>query len=83
MKAKLVKGTDLTDAQKAQVKNAFGYRWTVENLPRAKQWHGNVAPIIEPINDEQWLKDHAFYIRQDGQLATIPRHCEPVYMANW
>lgn len=81
MTAKLIKGENLTARQIQEVKSAFGYRWTIENMPRAKQWHGEHAPTIEPTSDAQWIKEHAFYIRKDGKLASTPRHCEPAFMA--
>lgn len=81
-KTKLIKGENLTPEQKKQVLSAFVYRWTVENMNRAKIAYKNLSsPSIEPIPDSQWLAEHAFYFRKDGRLANSPRHCVPVYMA--
>lgn len=29
---------------------------------------------------ETWIKDHAFYVRKDGQLSDAHRHCEPAFL---
>lgn len=61
---KLVKGEDLTPEQVEQVKAIFVYRYTVDN-PRNNQ------PAIATgatQTDEEWIKEHAFYVRNDGQL---------------
>ena len=85
MRSKLVKGQDLTPEQVRAVKAAFTYRWTKENLVHVVSTYvrkGISVPTMLPVTDEQWLNDHAFYIRQDGTLADIPKHCEPAYMAD-
>lgn len=38
-------------------------------------WHEFHVPLI---SDEQWLREHAFYIRKDGQLDARRAHCEPI-----
>lgn len=82
MKPQLVKGKQLTPEQVKQVKAAFVYRWTIENLPRAKQLMESVGhPTIEPVSDAQFINEHAFYFRKDGKLASCPHHCEPVFLA--
>jgi len=81
MTAKLIKGENLTPKQAQEVKSAFGYRWTIQNESRARNWNrAGGSPSIPLIDDEQWLKEHAFYFRKDGKLATRPRHYVPVYM---
>lgn len=79
---KLVKGSKLTVAQRADVLNAFGGRWTVENVNRARAWHGIGAPTTELTTDAQWLADHAFYITSAGHLAENRHHAEPHYLAD-
>ena len=81
MTAKLVKGENLTPKQIQEVKSAFGYRWTIQNENRARNWQHNNVPTVALIDDEQYIKEHAFYFRKDGKLASVPRHCVPVYLA--
>ena len=81
MTAQLIPGNKLTAHQIQQVKNAFGYRWTIENMNRAKSWTPNLHPTIAAIHDEQWINEHAFYFCKDGTLAKKPNHCEPAFMA--
>lgn len=74
----LVKGENLTADQIKQVKATFVYRLTVENgYPQRNPCKASVPAI----RDAQWLREHAFYINRDGKLASKPRHCEPVCLA--
>jgi hypothetical protein len=76
----LVKGEHLTMAQRRQVFDAFGYRWTIENEQRARQWLGKIAaPTAAPISDEAWIRLHAFHCTESG--AIMLKHAEPVYVA--
>jgi hypothetical protein len=77
----LIRGDRLTPELREQVLRAFVHRWTIEN-------QHNVSPRNRPKdpplwNDEDWLREHAFYITSSGsgRLALKPRHCEPAYMA--
>jgi hypothetical protein len=54
----LVKGENLTESQRGQVK-----RW----FPQA---------------NDQWIKEHAFYITRKGDLSARHNYCEPAYMAD-
>lgn len=74
MKAKLVKGKDLTPAQVEQVKAAFIYRYTVDN----PVINTRPAASCATQTDRQWIDSHAFYFRKDGRLANRPNHCEPL-----
>ena len=79
----LIKGENLTEAQKGEVLNAYGYRWTIENQKRAalRSFHiQKNLPKDMLISDWQWIKDHAFYITQKGHLDARRRHCEPAFM---
>ncbi len=44
-----------------------------------KPWHEQHVPLT---TDEQWLRDHAFYITTAGRLSARHRHCEPAYLAD-
>ena len=70
MKPKLVKGSDLSDKARRDVLDSFIYRYHA--IGKGKQY---------PTTNE-WINDHAFYIRKDGCLAQIPKHCEPVFLAD-
>jgi hypothetical protein len=79
----LIKGYRLNDRQRRDVLNVFGYRWTVENMPRAKLWTGKPWPTVTPVTDEQWLRDHAFHFVKSGTRLKAGRHyAEPAYMAD-
>lgn len=41
-------------------------------------WHEYHNPLV---SDEQWLRDHAFYVTRLGALSRRHRHCEPGWMA--
>lgn len=79
----LIKGSKLTAKQRKQVLSTFVMRWTIEN---AHVYNGKLAsfkPSIEPITDEQWITEHAFYFVKDGsRLDQRKKHCEPFYMAD-
>ena len=81
---RLIKGISLTEAQKAEVLRSFVYRHTIEHKP---DWIGTNPALYataDIVRDEQWIRDHAFYIREDGRLAQGKRHehCEPEYLAS-
>lgn len=75
---KLIQGKDLTPNQVRQVKAAFVYRLTIENNYPLRNPCGARIPAI---SDSQWLEEHAFYIKNNGDLADKPHHCEPFYLA--
>lgn len=64
MLPKLIKWQDLTPEQKAEVRRAFIY-WQ----------HDTTSKTFE-----EWGARYAFYIRKDGHLANVPKHCEPEWM---
>lgn len=75
---KLIKGNQLNEAQKRQVKSAFVHRLTTENgYPQRNPCKARVPAI----SDAEWLSKHAFYITKAGNLAGNRHRCEPVYMA--
>lgn len=74
---KLILGDKLTAKQVKEVKAAFVYRATTENGYPQRNPYGIRTPAI---SDEQWLKEHAFYINTDGSLAAKPSYCEPFYL---
>lgn len=76
---KLVKGNNLTEAQRKHVLQAFIYRLTVENNYPERNPCG---ATVDPITDKQWLTDHAFYITNDDDLSGLHTHCEPSYLAD-
>ena len=80
----LTKGIDLSSQARAEVLNAFGYRWTVENEQRAREWYragGQKPPSMRLVTDEEWLADHAFYVTKSGRLAWNRHRVVPSYMA--
>lgn len=78
---KLIPGKDLTPRQRQIVLSAFGYRWTTDNLNRARNWHGvDGKPTVPLITDEQWLRKYSFYFTADGvSLAPRCHFAEPYY----
>jgi hypothetical protein len=82
---KLITGDKLTDAQRQEALRRFIYRHTIENQSQERRLlacSGFKPSSIPPTSDGQWLTDHAFYIRKDGQLASKPNHCEPASLAS-
>lgn len=78
----LVKGNELPANLKAQVLNAYIYRWTVENQ-RVSEVYANIScPTMEKVSDAEWLAAHAFHVTKAGKLDSRRRHCEPAYLAN-
>ena len=75
----LVRGTDLSPLARAEVLKVFVYRWTVENPNRERAWKGAKlhAPTMALVFDDEWLKDHAFWITKAGRLARNRQHAEP------
>jgi len=75
-------GDKLTPKARQEVLNAYGYRWTIENLERAKQWYGHKGnwPKMAPVSDYVWLKQHAFAVRKDGGLDSRARSCRASYL---
>jgi hypothetical protein len=65
-KAKLIRGDRLTTDQRRQVLAAFVYR------------HLDTTSL----NDDDWLRKHAFYFTKAGRLAVVPKYAEPHYMAD-
>jgi hypothetical protein len=74
---RLVKGGDLTPAQREEVLRAFVHRNTVERPDRTLP-----GMVMVRSSDEEWLQEHAFYITVKGRLAQVPTYCEPHYMAD-
>jgi len=77
--SKLIKGENLTLNQIKQVKAAFVHRPTTENNYPKRNPYGIKIPAV---SDEQWVKEHAFYIDANGSLASKPNYCEPFYLAD-
>lgn len=81
-RARLVRGTDLTPEQRSAVLRAFTYRPTTENARGYPYPRNPTGARVAPTTDDEWLAAHAFYIRVDGKLAHLPKHCEPAYLAD-
>jgi hypothetical protein len=77
----LIRGKDLTTRQKAQVKAAFLYRWTVENDRREAVWSKLGKPTMPLQTDEEWINDHAFHFIKDGSRLSRRSYAEPAYLA--
>lgn len=83
----LIRGDRLAPATRDEVLRAFGYRWTVENETRAREWtnweRGANAAFSQPkpmLLDAEWLRAHAFWCNRDGRLTANRRSAEP---ADW
>ena len=74
---KLIKGMDLNPKQKQHVLNAFIYRLTTENGYPKRNPCGASVPAK---TDEQWLKEYAFWFKNDGSPSSKYNHCEPAYL---
>lgn len=75
---KLITGDKLSAELKREVLSAFVYRLTTENGYPARN---PCRARVPAISDEQWLKEHAFYVTAQGKLARNRRHAEPAYLA--
>ena len=77
---RLVKGKELTGQQRGEVLRTYVHRNTVTQPC-------DVVGVPASGTDDSWLAEHAFYIKNDGHLASSPGHCEPEYLAdeynNW
>lgn len=68
MKAKLIKGKDLSKNQRSQILSRYIYR------------HLAIGEGKYYKTEQDWLFDHAFYFKQNGQLDERYNHCEPHYI---
>ncbi len=75
---KLVKGENLTTAQRNEVLRAFIYRTYDKTIYPVQEKMIDPAQYDELCRnlDPVWLNARAFYIRKDGHLAQKPGHCE-------
>lgn len=67
---KLVKGKDLSDAQRQEVMRAFVHRGY--SIGVGKHY----------ATDDAWIIDHAFYMTKSGRLSLRAVRCEPHYLAD-
>lgn len=73
----LVTGDKLSKATRELVLRAYVYRPTHENnYPK----HNPLRMRVPATSDEQWLKEHAFYVTKNGNLDNRFDHCEPAFM---
>jgi hypothetical protein len=76
-----VRGDECSPATIAEIKGAFGYRWTFENERRVSWWAPFVAqgtaPTMALVSDAEWLAEHAFRVRADGHLDARYGYSEP------
>ena len=82
---KWTRGDKLSQDNRREVLNAYGYRITRENLERLQRmhpiWWSDCKPrpgILVP-SDADWLKDRAFAITNLGTLDKRVNHYEPHY----
>ncbi len=79
----IIRGDRLNAELRAEVLNAYGYRWTHENEARARNWHFiSARPTMALISDEQWLREHAFRVTVKGHLDKRIRHAMPAFFAD-
>lgn len=71
----LIRGEDLSSAQKAMVLAAFVHRPTTENAERIAKMYPSVRDIWTGIKvtDEQWLSEYAFHFVKDGSRLALNR----------
>lgn len=67
---KLVKGANLTQSQREKVLSAFVHR------------HLAIGEGKYYKTEQDWILDHAFYFRKDGELPLKPKHCEPAFLGD-
>jgi hypothetical protein len=94
---KLVRGDRLTASVRKAVLASFVHRWTHENAHQSyggrcpacvqhRQCGGNSEPRhdyhVPLVTDEEWLRDHAFYVTTRGTLSAHHNHCEPAFLAD-
>jgi len=82
---RLVRGDKLPEDLKKQVLTSYAYRMTVESAerwPHINRYMRQNGYKAQLIGDEQWLKEHAFYVTRGRTLAKNRKHCEPGYLAN-
>lgn len=86
MTPKLIKGENLTSAQRAEVKSAFIHRFTGEHRPKWVDMRRDDGIHIDYLpthaTDNEWINAHAFYIRKDGHIATRPATAMPAWMTD-
>lgn len=78
---KLIRGENLTEAQRENVLAAYVYRNTHENLAARPLvfTHGPMRTCRVFMTDDQWLREHAFHINAHD----VPSgHAEPAYLAD-
>jgi hypothetical protein len=79
----LIKGSNLTDKQRAIVLSAYIYRWTTGNSRRAEVYAKIGSPKIPLQSDETWLAEHAFHFVKDGSRLNANHHyAEPAFLAD-
>jgi len=90
----LIKGSQLTDAQRRIVLAAFVHRHTIENATRrgvacvmcadsGGNYHMPHNDHVKVQTDDQWLADHSFAFTKDGsRLSENYNHAEPAWLAD-
>ena len=79
--SKLVRGDQLPSNLRREVLSSYVYRWTSDNPQRERAWTGiKGAPTMPLVSDEQWLRDHAFYVTDRGTLDKKRKHAHPAYL---
>jgi len=79
--SKLVRGDQLPSSLRRQVLARYVHRWTSDNPQREHAYRGYEGkPTIPLVSDEQWLREHAFYVTDRGTLDARRKHAEPAYM---
>jgi hypothetical protein len=79
--SKLVRGDRLPSDLRRQVLSRYVHRWTSDNRDRERVWRGvKGAPTIPLQSDDQWLREHAFWVTSKGTLDARRKHAEPAFM---
>jgi hypothetical protein len=79
--SKPVRGDQLPSNLRREVLSQYVYRWTSDNPQRERAWSTAGAPTMPLVSDEQWLRDHAFYVTDRGTLdKKRNKHANPAYV---
>jgi hypothetical protein len=82
---RLIKGKDLNNKQRRHVLASFVYRWTFENERAVRAHYSRLklsCPSMPLQTDAQYLAEHAFWFKNNGEPTDVIRYCEPEYVAD-
>ena len=78
-----MRGDRLPSELRRKVLASYIYRWTSDNPDRERAYRGiKGAPTIPLVSDDQWLREHSFWVTDRGTLDKRKKHAEPAYMSD-